>query len=161
MTKKKGRPPFYKTPEVLQAAVDRYFKSCEGTPVFDKNGLPVITRKGKQKIINETPPTLSGLSLFLGFKDRQQFTRQRLRGADFAQVVTIARLRVEAYTEARLFDADTYQGAAFMLRTCFGWGKDTEPTGPAGVQIIVKESDGSPATAEPSAHIGTNIELLN
>lgn len=163
---KMGRPPFYGTPEELQAAVNRYFESCKGTPVFDENGLPVMTRAGTQKMTGETPPTITGLSRFLGFKDRHCFTRQRVRGAAFSEVVAIARLRVEAYTEARLFDPDAYKGAAFMLRTCFGWGKEEEPPAASpGVQVVIEapapDADPAPAAGDLSPHTYTNIELYN
>ena len=68
----RGRPPKYKTPDALRAAVDRYFESCAGVPGTDADGLPVM--------IGEIPPTICGLSLALGFKDRRMFTEQRKRG---------------------------------------------------------------------------------
>lgn len=65
----RGRTRLYETAEELQAAVDRYFIECKGKP------------------------TLSGLSHYLGFKNRQSFTRQKKQGWDFAGVVAIARMR--------------------------------------------------------------------
>ena len=164
--KKMGRPPFYKTPEELQAAVDRYFESCKGTPVFGADGLPVTTRTGAQKMAGEIPPTISGLSLALGFKDRHTFTEQGKRSAAFLEVVNIARLRVEAHNEARLFDPASYRGAAFILQACFGWGKEKEPETPPAVAVNVIEAppaDTAAAADDPAmlpAH-GISIELLN
>lgn len=164
--KKMGRPPFYKTPEELRAAVDRFFESCEGTPVYDADGLPVMTRTGAQKMAGEIPPTISGLSLALGFRDRHTFTEQGKRSAAFMEVVQYARLRCEAYNEARLYDPETYRGAAFMLQACFGWGKEKEP--PTLPAVAVKVIDAPAAAAAPAADDpamkpahGISIELLN
>jgi len=168
--KKMGRPPFYKTPDELRAAVDLFFESCKGTPVYDADGLPVTTRTGAQKMAGEIPPTISGLSLALGFKDRHTFTEQGKRSAAFLEVVQYARLRVEAYTEARLYDPASYRGAAFMLQACFGWGKEKEPDALPAVAVKVIEAPpaetaaaAAPAADDPAmlpAH-GISIELLN
>lgn len=139
MTKRKrGHPPLYETPEALRAAVDRYFERCAGVPGVDAAGLPVM--------IGETPPTISGLSLALGFHNRQQFTRQRDRGAAFLDVVQYARLRVEEYAERRLYDPVSFRGAAFVLQSCFGWERVKDPDTPPEVRLIVQpaaDPDGS------------------
>ena len=135
---KAGRPALYQTPEQLRAAVDRYFESCAGVPVFTPDGLPVLTKTGAQKMAGEIPPTISGLSLALGFKDRHTFTEQRKRGAAFLEIVQYARLRCEAYTEARLYDPDSFRGAAFVLHSCFGWGRAADPAALPEVHVIVK-----------------------
>lgn len=71
-----ARPCLYETAEELQAAVDQYFIECKGKP------------------------TLSGLSHYLGFKNRQSFTRQKKQGWDFAGVVAIARMRCEMQADS-------------------------------------------------------------
>lgn len=164
---KAGRPAFYKTPEELQAAVDRYFDSCKGTPVFDKRGLPVMIRPGVQKMAGEIPPTLAGLSHFLGYRDRQQFTRQRRRSVEFANVVALARLRVENYAESRLYDLDGYKGAAFVLKMCFGWqSDDPEPEQLPDVNVVIREPATEEApqdapTGDQGARVLLNVELMN
>lgn len=129
----RGRPPKYKTPDALRAAVDRYFESCAGVPGTDADGLPVM--------IGETPPTICGLSLALGFKDRRMFTEQRKRGPAFLEVVQYARLRVEEYAERRLYDPESFRGAAFVLQSCFGWGKATAPDALPEVRLIVQPAE--------------------
>lgn len=129
----KGRPPIYKTPDALRAAVDRYFESCAGVPGTDADGLPVM--------IGEIPPTISGLSLSLGFHNRQQFTRQQDRGAAFLEVVQYARLRCEAYNEARLYDPVSFRGAAYMLQACYGWKKKEDPAALPGVRVIIQPAE--------------------
>lgn len=122
--KAKGRPPLYETPEQLQTAVDKYFELCKGVPLYNKDGYPVVKRNGIQIRKGETPPTISGLSYYLGFRDRKQFTRQKSRGEGFRDVVLKARLRCEMFWEEALYDHITYKGATFMLSMCFGWGRD-------------------------------------
>lgn len=154
----RGRPPFYKTSDELRAAVDRYFESCHGEPIFDKNGMPILTRTGEQKIVNAIPPTISGLSIALGFQNRAQFTRQRRRGIDFAEVVQYARLRVEAFNEIKLFSGKTFRGASFVLQNCFGWkSQDETPAQWPDVNVIVRD----PADADDSTEAKTPIHVLN
>ena len=40
-TKHYGKPPKYSSPEQLQAAIDKYFRDCDGTPYLDADGNPV------------------------------------------------------------------------------------------------------------------------
>lgn len=142
---KMGRPPLYETPEQLQEAIDRYFLSCQGDPVYDKKGNPITDRRGNQKR-NGKAPTISGLSQFLGFKSRHSFVAQKSRSLKFNDVVLEARTRIESYWEMSLYNAETYQGACFALSLCFGWRKqDTDGQDrPSGVRIInriPKEND--------------------
>lgn len=163
--KKSGRRPLYETPEQLQEAVDRYFESIKGKPLFDKKGQPVTDRHGVQKTDGK-PPTMTGLSRFLGFKDRQTFTRQGNRSSVFNDVVSEARLRIEDFWEQALYNGDTYQGAVFMLTMCFGWRKnampDPLPDGVPLVQIINRPMErAEDETGEKMAVHTLNINLLN
>lgn len=164
----KGRQAFYKTPEELQAAVDRYFQSIAGVPVYDKKGVPVLKRNGEQRRAGEIPPTLTGLAMFCGYKDRRTFTRQKNRSAAFADVVLEARSRIEEYYERALFDADSFDGAAFMLSMGFGWRKkkagEQEPAETPTVRIInraQKAENPKPAVSENAAAHDLRIDLLN
>lgn len=165
----KGRRPLYETPEELQAAVDRYFTECEGMPVYDKKGLPVMRRDGRQHRAGETLPTLTGLALSCGFKDRRIFNRQKERSAAFCDVVLGARLRIEDYWEQALMYEDTYYGARYMLIAAFGWGRQDcgTFTQPGKVRIVnrpPKNSDTGSAQAsggDPSIMSTTHIDLLN
>ena len=160
MKTKKGRPPLYETPEQLQAAVDEYFNMCRGVPLYDKHGYPVMKRNGRQIRKGETPPTISGLSYYLGFKNRKQFTRQKKRSAGFRDVVSLARLRVENYWEESLYDMDSYRGAAFMLSMCFGWRHKSAPR-PVIVHIINHVPKPGSRRRESLIMHETHIELLN
>lgn len=164
----KGRQAFYKTPEELQAAVDRYFQSIAGVPVYDKKGVPVLKRNGEQRRAGEIPPTLTGLAVFCGYKDRRTFTRQKHRSADFADVVLKARTRIEEYYERALFDGDACAGAMFMLSMGFGWRKkkagEQEPAETPTVRIInraQKAENPKLAISENAAVHDLHIDLLN
>ena len=137
---KKGRPPIYKTAAALKEAVDKYFETEEG------------------------PPTISGLSYYLGYESRLTFTRQLDRGPDFAEVVQYARLRCEEYAERRLYDRDGFRGAAFILACCYGWCRDNAHAQPGlpDVNVIVREPAGAEDQTEsrPAVH-GTDIRLMN
>lgn len=141
---KRGRQWKYGTPEELQAAVDRYFKQCEGTLVFDKNGVPVTKKNGVQLRAGGTPPTITGLALFLGYRNRRTFTRQKNRSQAFLDVVEIAKTRIEDYWEQALFDPKSYFGARYMLCSAFGWGRkeSADSTPPTAARIVEQTSKG-------------------
>lgn len=119
----RGRPPLYTSPGQMQERIDRYFESCRGTLRLDDDGRPVLDRRGRPIIDGARPVTMTGLRLALGFRSRQSLSDYRGRG-EYRYVIERARLRVENYAETRLFDRDGYSGAAFVLKTAFGWGQE-------------------------------------
>ncbi|ACU61340.1 DNA-packaging protein [Chitinophaga pinensis] len=130
-----GRPPLYETPEELSAAVDAYFIYCEGEFHIETE-VTVKKKKGKsdndedddqdvstheKKVWDRWPeaPTVTGLTLFLGFAHRQSLDDQEERGAEFSDIIKRGRLRVEHGYEKRLFH-DRPTGAIFALSN-MGW----------------------------------------
>lgn len=101
----------YKTPEELQAAIDAYF-------------------------VNETRPTMSGLSRFLGFKKRDTLYAYKSRDG-FGDVVTDARLRIEQYYEENLMDKTRVIGSIFALKQ-LGWRdrQDVQVGGELSIPVI-------------------------
>ena len=120
---KMGRPPKYATAEQMQAAIDQYFEDCKGEPIIGDDGLPICDKWGKPFIINEHPPTVTGLALALGFTSRRALLDYQGKG-EFLHTVTRAKARIEAYAEERLFDRDGQRGAEFSLRYNFRWVND-------------------------------------
>lgn len=114
-----GRPPKYSSVEDLQAAIDAYFDACKGEVLRDADGRPVLY-KGNPVIVGEKPPTVTGLALALGFTGRQALLDYQAK-RQFADTITRAKARCEAYAEARLFDRNGTNGAQFSLRCNFGW----------------------------------------
>ena len=121
-----GRPPKYKSKEEIEEKIDAYFKQCEGEVLKDNNGNTVFNKFGNPVIINQRPPTVTGLALALGFSTRLSLLNYQ-RTKEFMNPITRAKARVEAYAEERLFDRDGSSGAQFSLRNNFkGWTEKTE-----------------------------------
>lgn len=118
---KVGRPPMYKTVEEIQAKIDAYFKSCEGTVYTDDEGTPVLDKFGRPVIVGERPLTITGLALALGFTSRQALLNYQAK-EEFVDTITRAKAKVEQYAEERLYDKDGANGAKFSLANNFeGW----------------------------------------
>lgn len=116
-----GRPPKYKSKEEIEEKIDAYFKKCEGEILKDTAGEPVLNKFGHPVIINQRPPTVTGLALALGFTTRLSLLNYQGK-KEFANTITRAKTMIEAYTEERLFDRDGGNGAQFSLRNNFkGW----------------------------------------
>lgn len=115
-----GAPRKWKSVKAMQAAIDAYFKACEGEPLIGDDGCAVRDKYGIPIIINAKPPTITGLALALGFTGRQALIDYQAR-PEFADTVTRAKARCEEYAEARLYDRDGANGAKFSLSCNFGW----------------------------------------
>lgn len=124
MTRKTvGRPPKYTSKEEIQGLIDEYFKECEGEVLRDDKGNPVLNKWGNPIVLNQKPPTVTGLALALGFTTRQGLLLYQGK-KEFVDTITRAKARVEQYTEERLFDRDGVNGARFSLTNNFaGWGE--------------------------------------
>lgn len=119
-----GRPPKYSSADEMQAAIDAYFTECEGEPLKDADGNPVLY-KGHPVIVGAKPPTVTGLALALGFASRQAMLNYQGRER-FNDTITRAKSRCEAYAESRLYDKSGTTGAQFSLRCNFGWSDATD-----------------------------------
>lgn len=121
-----GRPPKYKSKEEIEEKIDAYFKQCEGEVLKDNNGNTVFNKFGNPVIINQRPPTVTGLALALGFSTRLSLLNYQGK-KEFMNTITRAKTMIEAYAEERLFDRDGTSGAQFSLRNDFkGWTEKTE-----------------------------------
>ena len=109
---------FYHPKYWIKIATGSFLKDNNGNTVFNKFGNPVI--------INQRPPTVTGLALALGFSTRLSLLNYQGK-KEFMNTITRAKARVEAYAEERLFDRDGTSGAQFSLRNNFkGWTEKTE-----------------------------------
>ena len=133
-----GRPPKYKSADEITGLIEAYFDGCAGEYRKDLDGNYIMDRHGRPVIIGRRPPTMSGLALALGFANRRSLTAYQGK-AEFRDVITIAKSRVEMYTEERLFDRDGAEGAKFSLRNNFKWGLNTEPEAQSYTVITIRE----------------------
>ena len=121
--KKFGRPPKYKKPDEMQAKIEEYFKNCEGEILRDKDGKPVVNKKGIVYLTKPRPPTITGLALALGFTSRQALLNYQCK-EKFFDTVTRAKARVELYNEEALYTKEGCNGAKFNLSNNFdGWAE--------------------------------------
>lgn len=97
----------------------------------------VATNKyGRPIILDEKPPTVTGLALSLGFTGRQALIDYQGR-PEFADTVTRAKSRCEEYAESRLYDKDGANGAKFSLGCNFGWRATEEKAETAAGGIVL------------------------
>lgn len=121
----------YKTPRALKNAIDCYFKECESRE------RTIVTKQGEKiDIPNPMMPTVTGLALHLG-TNRQTLINYSER-AVYADVIMMAKARIEAATEQGLFDKETYKGSQFSLSNNFDWAekKDVKSEGSVTVQSV-------------------------
>lgn len=131
-----GAPRKWKSVKAMQAAIDAYFKACEGEPFIGDDGCVVRDKYGIPIIINAKPPTITGLALALGFTGRQALIDYQAR-PEFADTVTRAKARCEEYAEARLYDRDGANGAKFSLSCNFGWREKAPETDRQEIGVVL------------------------
>lgn len=122
---KVGRPRIWDKPEELQKTVDEYFKDR------DQSSLPY---------------TITGLTLALGFENRQSLLDYQ-NTDKFGSIIRRAKTRVESYYEEAQHSGQVVAGIIFGLKANFKWqdkvvtetqfldkdGKPTDPTPPATI----------------------------
>lgn len=102
---KGGRPRLYDDPIFFEEKVEQYFDECKK---------------------NEEPPTVAGISYFLGFIDKESFS-QYADYDGFSRTVKRARLRIEAAKNTMLFSRDyATAGVIFDLKNNHGWSDKVE-----------------------------------
>ena len=111
-----GRPRKYKTPELLQEAIDKYFDNIA---------------QGKQ------PPTMTGLALELGFSSRKDFLRYVDKDIKYSHAIKKARARVEKHLEESLLGSKQVAGIIFNLKNNFGWVDKKEIKAEGKVKLIM------------------------
>jgi hypothetical protein len=131
-----GKPAYYTSPEELEAKIDEYFEkkvSCE--PFLDKEGNPCYSKQGKI-LYDVKPPTVAGLSLYLGFADRRSLYDYKNR-VEYSHVIKRAVTKIEEYAEIQLTQGNP-TGAIFWLKN-HNWTDQTtqEIVGKDGGSIIV------------------------
>lgn len=98
-----GRPPIFKNETELRKAVDEYFDYIKE---------------------EKEPATVTGLTLFLGFANRQSLYDYEENNEKYSCIIKRARARVEHEYEKCLF-AQSPTGAIFALKN-MGWRDKSE-----------------------------------
>ncbi len=104
----------YKSAEELEVAINDY---------FDKVALVHTKANSVDKSNNKAIYTMSGLAYHLGFKSREGFVNYGKK-EEFADIISVARLRVEIYLETRLHQRNPV-GAIFGLKN-HGWSDNVK-----------------------------------
>lgn len=130
-----GRPALFRTPAEMQAKIDEYFATrkpsflmIDGEKFLDANGNPVV---------EENPPTVVGLALFLGFESRQSLYAYAKK-PDFSYTIKTAVSRMEEYAERNLFEKAKPTGSIFWLKN-HGWTAEENRT--VAVSQTLSEDD--------------------
>lgn len=150
---KVGQKPFYETPDEMQEKIEEYFEYIKGefhfetreTENFEEIKVVVWDR-------HPEPALITGLTLFLGFCDRQSLYDYQNNKPEFTAIVKRARLRVEMAYEFRLAE-DKPVGAIFALKN-MGWKdkQETEITGNGINLTIVRGNRNDPAGTSSGAN---------
>lgn len=127
-----GRPLKIKSGAEMARRINAYFNDCKGRPLLDRDGNQVTGKDGKPVMLDEEPPTVTGLALALGLGSRQALLNYQGRGA-YKTLIREAKLRIECYNEKRLFDREGVQGAKFNLANNFHWTPDQGTTVNVGI----------------------------
>ena len=151
-----GKPPKYKDPSEMEGLIDAYFKECEGEVLKDDDGKPILNKYGMPIILGQRPPTVTGLALALGFESRTSLLNYQNRSAGFNRVLSRAKMRIEMYTEERLFDKDGANGAKFSLQNNFRGWNDPKDAGNSDGGTAVKIICDIPITTPAPAASGDN-----
>ncbi len=96
---KLGATPYYKTPEQLEKTFDEYFNFC---------------------LNNDYPLTITGLTLYAGFCDRQALDSYSEKNEVFSLIIKRAKSVVEHKYELGLHNTSTVTGSIFALKQ-FKW----------------------------------------
>lgn len=114
-----GRPPKYKTPEEMQAAIDEYFEAHKPKPMLNEDGKVLTTAKGSP-IIELNPPTISGLALHLGFSNRTSLYEYE-KESEFSDTIKTARSRCEEFIESNGMSGNIPPAVAIFSLKNYGW----------------------------------------
>lgn len=144
-----GCKPKFDDPDKMRAMIEEYFADCEGEMLMDSDtGKPLLDKWGHPVIVGAHPPTVTGLARALGFKERKSLLHYQGK-KDFKDIITDAKLRIEAYAEERLYDRDGANGARFVLEHNFRWRDDETKNNEGATPTVRIICDIPPARVEP------------
>lgn len=120
-----GRPPMFNTVDEMQILIDKYFIECKGTPLLNKDDIPMLNKYEEPIMFGSSPPTVTGMALYLGFTSRQALINYQNK-EEFVDSITQAKSRIEQYAETKLYSREASNGAKFVLINNYGWKEKSE-----------------------------------
>lgn len=111
--KKRGRKPFFDSPEKLEKHINEYFTNCPDKRTVVSNG----------EILKVPCPTVTGLALYLGFIDRRSLYEYNEK-PEFTHIIKRARTFIENEYEKMLQNPQC-TGAIFALKV-MGWNEKSK-----------------------------------
>ena len=117
-----GRPLKYHNAEEMQEAIDSYFSSC--MIIKFQGDKPCKDRNGNYIFEFYRPPTMSGLAVALDI-DRKTLLNYSKKD-QFLPTIRRAKMKIEMFTEEKLFEKETCNGSKFSLSNNFGWAEKQE-----------------------------------
>lgn len=122
-----GRPPFFENTlediERLSDLCEGYFEHIKGEYREDEEGDEETGFRVKKEWIRYPEnPTITGLTLFLGFESKTSLYEYSKK-IEFMHLIKRAITRIEQFHELKASDGDKCTGNIFILKN-FGW-KDT------------------------------------
>lgn len=132
---KGGRPPIYTSEDVekVDGLIDDYFEYIKGESEEREIEKVVKDNEGNPKTITETitfwirqpePPTVTGLTLFIGFADKSTLY-DYAKKEEFSHSIKRGLLKIEQYHEIKTSYGDKCTGNIFVLKN-FGWKDKSE-----------------------------------
>ena len=128
-----GRPPIHTDPKEVERLIDDYYNWIEGESETrereviskDEKGLIVkTTEKYETWVRRPEPPTVTGLSLHLGFCSKTSLYEYADK-IEFMHPIKRAVSRIEKHHEIAIAHGDKCTGNIFALKN-FGWKDRTE-----------------------------------
>lgn len=120
-----GRPPIHTDPNEVQRLIDEYFEYIEGESqevikdVFDETTGDMKPKTVTEWIRKPEPPTVTGLSLHLGFCDKSSLYDYAKKDM-FSHSIKRGIARIEKFHEIKAAYGDKCVGNIFVLKN-FGW----------------------------------------
>ena len=143
---KGGRPPAYTNSDDLYNDICEYFEHIQGELGEKEVNSVEINEKGESVIITEIVeywvrqperPTITGISLFLGFADKSSFYEYKTKD-EFSYLIKRATTQIENYHENKVAEGDKCVGNIFVLKN-MGWKDKQEIEMGGEVNIPIKK----------------------
>ena len=158
---KGGRPPKYTSVKKLQDKIVEYFNIYQNLDNLEEqeNQTEQVKKYLKEKANKKTigksiygkSPTITGLTLFLGYASRQSFY-DNIKNEKFSYILNKALLFIESNYEEQLTKSNC-TGIIFALKN-MGWTdkQEIEQTGAPTIKVIDMSPGYTPAPTEENDH---------